>query len=78
MTIVQLFNLVATACMLPEGLEEELLYKNYDPEKASNYRGIALVKVLAKLLSRRLSTFAEELGDLNRGPGRVIDSEGGV
>ena len=40
------------------------LYKDGDPEKASNYRGIALgscmVKVLAKLLSRRLSTFAEE------------------
>ena len=58
MTIVQLFNLVvATACMLPKGLEEELhsaLYKDCDPEKASNYRGIAqgscVVKVLAKLL----------------------------
>ena len=41
-----------------------LLYKDGDREKASNYRGIALgscvVKVLAKLLSRRLSTFTEE------------------
>ena len=40
------------------------LYKDGDPEKATNHRGIALgscvVKVLVKLLSRRLSTFAEE------------------
>ena len=40
------------------------LYKDGDPETVTNYRGIALgscvAKVLAKLLSRRLGTFAED------------------
>ena len=40
------------------------LYKDGDPELASNYRGIALgscvAKVLTRLLSKRLSAYAEE------------------
>ena len=66
-TMVQLFNLVVQQACCPKDWRRSYivpLYKDGDPETASNYRGIALgscvAKVLAKLLSRRLGIFAEE------------------
>ena len=66
-TMVQLFNLVVQqACCLKDCRRSYIVprYKDGNPETVSNYRGIALgscaAKALAKLLSRRLGTFAEE------------------
>ena len=66
-TMVQLFKPFVQQPCCPKDWRRSYvvpLYKDGDPETASNYTGIALrscvAKVLTKLLSRRLGTFAEE------------------
>ena len=66
-TLVQLFNTVIKHACCPKDWRRSFvvhLFKDGDPELASNYRGIALgscvAKVMARLLSKRLSVYAEE------------------